>query len=132
MKVVLDTNVLVVGMLTPFGTCGEIARLLASDKLKLCVDARIMREYDDVLRRPRFDIDPHMIEVVMGYIKSSAQICASIPLRKSLPDPGDNVFLEVALAGKADFLITGNTRHFPVNLRVGIQVLSPREFLKKW
>lgn len=132
MKVVLDTNVLVAGMLTPFGTCGEIARMLASGDLTLCVDARIMLEYDDVLRRPRFDIDPRMIGVVMGYIKSSAQTCASIPLTESLPDPDDNVFLEVALAGKADFLVTGNTRHFPVNLRAGVQVLSLHEFLKKW
>ncbi len=129
MKVVLDTNVLVSGLLTPFGTCGEIVRMLTSGALSLCVDARILLEYDAVLRRPRFDIDPRMIDILMAYVESSAQVCATVPLVESLDDPDDDAFVEVALAAEADCIVTGNTRHFPAKLRCGSRVLSPRQFL---
>jgi putative PIN family toxin of toxin-antitoxin system len=128
-KIVLDTNVLVVGMLTPFGTCGEIVRMLTSGDLKLCVDARMLFEYQDVLRRSIFDIDPGMIDVIMEYIENSAEICPASPLPISLPDNDDEPFLEVAISARADCLVTGNLKHFPARCRSGVRVLSPREFL---
>jgi len=130
MRIVLDTNVLVAGLLAPFGPCGEIARMLTSGEVTLCVDARILFEYQDVLRRPRFDIAPGMIAAVMGYVQNSAEASPAIPLSVSLPDPDDAPVLEVALAAKADCLVTGNLRHFPARSRSGIPVLSPREFLE--
>jgi uncharacterized protein len=129
MKIVLNTNVLVAGLLTPFGVCGEIVRMLTSGDITLCVDARILFEYDEVLRRPYFDIVPRKAEIVLEYIKNSAEICPTAPLLKSLPDPDDQSFLEVAHATKADCLITGNTKHFPPHAREGIAVLSPAQFL---
>jgi putative PIN family toxin of toxin-antitoxin system len=130
MRIVLDTNVLVAGLLAPFGPCGEIVRMLTSGEVTLCVDARILFEYQDVLRRPRFDIASGMIAVVTDYIKNSAETSPTIPLSVSLPDPDDAPFLEVALAAKADCLVTGNLRHFPTRARFGIRVLSPRDFLE--
>ena len=54
MNIVLDTNVLVAGLLSPFGPCGEIIRMVSSGKLALSVDARILSEYSEVLHRSRF------------------------------------------------------------------------------
>ena len=54
MKIVLDTNVLISGLLTPFGSSGEILRIMFSGELALCLDARILAEYKDVLHRPKF------------------------------------------------------------------------------
>jgi putative PIN family toxin of toxin-antitoxin system len=130
MRIVLDTSVLVAGLLAPFGPCGEIARMLTSGEVTLCVDARILFEYQDVLRRPRFDIASGMIAAVMGYVQNSAETSPAIPLSVSLPDPDDAPVLEVALAAKADCLVTGNLRHFPARSRSGVRVLSPREFLE--
>ncbi len=45
MKVVLDTNVLVSGLLAPFGPCGEIVRMLTSAEITLCADARVLLGY---------------------------------------------------------------------------------------
>ncbi|MBE0618826.1 MAG: putative toxin-antitoxin system toxin component, PIN family, partial [Proteobacteria bacterium] len=58
MIIVLDTNVLVAGLLSPFGPPGQIARMVSSEDLHLCVDARILSEYAEVLRRPRFGFAP--------------------------------------------------------------------------
>ncbi|MCK4447744.1 MAG: putative toxin-antitoxin system toxin component, PIN family, partial [Candidatus Marinimicrobia bacterium] len=50
------------------------------------------------------------------------------PLMNSLPNPDDNPFLEVALAGNTEYLVTGNINHFPSNLCQGIKIVSPSNF----
>ena len=129
MNVVLDTNVLVSGLLSPFSPCGEIVRMLATGDLKLCLDARLMIEYKEVLRRPRFAFEHQPVADLLDYMLHSAMLVSGLPLPLSLPDPDDNPFLEVALAAPAECIITGNLRHFPVRLTRGMKVLSPREFL---
>ena len=125
----MDTNVLVSGLLTPFGVCGDVVRMLTSGDLLLCVDSRILSEYESVLRRPRFKMDPRMINVLMEYIESTSEPHGSRPLSQSLPDEDDSQFLEVAISADADCLVTGNLKHFPPKLRCNVTVLSPREFL---
>ncbi|MCX7012654.1 MAG: putative toxin-antitoxin system toxin component, PIN family [Candidatus Sumerlaeota bacterium] len=132
MNIVLDTNALVAGLLTPSGTCGGIVRSLTSGDVTLCVDARILFEYEDVLRRPRFGIDAAKIDVLLDHIAGSAIQCPSSPLPLSLPDPDDKAFLEVALAGQDVCLVTGNLKHFPSRLRHGVSVLSPGQFIEYW
>ena len=129
MRIVLDTNVVVSGLLTPFGTCGEIVRMLTSGDIVLCTDARILLEYDDVLRRPKFDIHPHKVDMVMEYIKNSSEVHAASPLDKPLPDEDESPFLEVAVSSNAYCLVTGNLKHFPKRCRAGVRVFSPRQFL---
>lgn len=129
MKIVLDTNVLISGLLTPFGVCGEIVRMLTSNVLTLCADSRILFEYEDLLRRPRFAIDEKMIAELMAYIMITSEMHSTQPLPSALPDPDDNPFLEVAISAKVNYLVTGNLKHFPPDLRCNISVLAPREFL---
>ncbi len=129
MKIVLDTNVLVAGLLSPFGACGEIMRMVSSGKLKLCFDARILAEYKEVLHRPKFKFNKEYADALLEYIEHSGQITASAPLSQSLPDPDDEPFLESAIAGKAVCLVTGNQIHFPVKLYQGVKVFSPNKFI---
>lgn len=129
MKVVLDTNVLVAGLLSPFGPCAQIVRMVSSGELTLCLDARILSEYDEVLHRPQFGFRIDKIAALLDYIEHSGIIAASAPLPKALPDLDDQPFLEVALAGQAACLITGNHAHFPVKQCQGVPVLSPSDFL---
>lgn len=131
MKVVLDTNVLVSGLLTPVGTCGDIVRMLTSDELVLCVDARILLEYDNVLRRAKFAIDPQSVDILMAYIRNEAEYHGCLPLPVPLPDASDQPFLEVALSADADGFVTGNVRHFPKPCRGRIAILSPQQFIEK-
>ncbi|MGE3978796.1 MAG: putative toxin-antitoxin system toxin component, PIN family [Nitrospira sp.] len=128
----MDTNVLVAGLLSPFGPPGEIVRMIASGALRIYYDARILTEYDEVLTRPRFRFHPEHVQALLGQIKAEGLSVAGHPLPIRLPDPTDEPFLEVALAGKADCLITGNTKHFPFGKHHGVAVLSPREFLDRY
>ncbi|MBU1171794.1 MAG: putative toxin-antitoxin system toxin component, PIN family [Proteobacteria bacterium] len=129
MKIVLDTNVLVSGLLTPFGPGGTIIRMIVAGDLVLAVDARIVSEYQDVLLKPKFKFNPDHIETLIDFIKRSCQNVSTRPLKHSLPDPDDEPFLEVAIAARADSLITGNHVHFPSDLCQGIAVYSPSAFL---
>ncbi len=116
MRIVLDTNVLVAGLLSPFGPCGGIVRMVSSGEVELCLDARILCEYGEVLRRPQFSFNDDSIAALLDYITYRGHMVASSPLPCALPDMDDEVFLEIALASQAAYLVTGNQQHFPVAL----------------
>lgn len=130
MKIVLDTNVFVSGLLTPFGPCGEIVRLVFSGDLVLCIDARILSEYHDVFHRPKFNFNKDHVAILLEFIKHYGQFISSSPLKNRLPDTDDEPFLEVAIAGKVKSLITGNASYYPSKFREGMVVFSPSEFIE--
>lgn len=129
MNIVLDTNVLVAGLLAPFGPCGEIVRMVSSGELTLFYDARIILEYTDVLHRQKFGFEEKRISALLDYIEHRGKKTASSPLVRALPDRDDEPFLEAAVASGAACLVTGNRAHFPVKSRQGVKVVSPRDFL---
>jgi len=129
MKIVLDTNVLVSGLLTPFGTSGEIVRMVSAGKLILQYDSRILLEYQEVLYRSKFQFNKDQIDSLIDFIKKNGQAVPTSPLKKRLPDPDDAPFLEVAIGGEAEYLVTGNKVHYPRKFREGIKILSPTEFI---
>ena len=127
----LDTNVLVSGLLSPFGPPGEIVRMVSSGSVVLCLDARILSEYEDVLARPRFGFDPDSVSALIDFIDARSVVVASRPLEVRLPDVDDEPFLEVATACGADCLVTGNLVHFPPEACAGVTVLSPADFVDR-
>ncbi len=132
MNVVLDTNAIVSGLLKPFSPCGELLRMVSSGELTLCLDARLLGEYAEVLRRPRFAFDGELVSALLDQTFHAGILVSASPLVASLPDPDDVAFLEVAIAGNAECLITGNLKHYPSSSRQGITVLSPRDFLDRY
>ncbi len=132
MRIVLDTNVLVSGLLSPFGPPGEIVRLVSSGLIEVCLDARISAEYREVLARPRFGFDQGDVGSLLDYLESNADTVAAEPLATRLPDADDEPFLEVALASAADCLVTGNLSHYPAAARAGVAVLSPTELIERY
>ncbi len=129
MIIVLDTNVLVAGLLNPFGKPAAIAALLTDGKLRLAFDARIMTEYQQVLNYPKFQFSDEIIRPLIEQLKDIGISARGIPLSKTLPDPDDDMFLEVAHASKAEALVTGNKKHFPHKVCDPIRVYLPDEFL---
>jgi uncharacterized protein len=129
MRVVLDTNVIVSAVLTANGVCAQILDMLTDGVFGIYVDDRILAEYDSVLSRPQLHLVPYDAAEVMEWIRSVAEPVGAVPLLAELPDRGDMPFLEVAASAGA-ILITGNTRHYPKRSRLGVTVLTPREFLE--
>jgi putative PIN family toxin of toxin-antitoxin system len=129
MNIVLDTNVLVAGLLSPFGSCGQIVRMVSSGELTLSLDARILAEYEEVLDRPKFKFEKEKVAALLDYIEHRGVIVASSPLSRSLPDIDDEPFLEVAIAAQAICIVTGNQIHFPSEFCQGVKVFAPADFL---
>jgi putative PIN family toxin of toxin-antitoxin system len=92
MKIVLDTNVLVSGLLTPFGSSGKILSMICSGELLMCLDARIFSEYQEVLHRPKFAFDGENVAVLLGFFRQQGYFVSGLPLKHRLPDPTTNPF----------------------------------------
>ena len=132
MRVVLDTNVLVSGLLKPYGAPGGIVRMVSAGSLELCHDARILSEYRDVLRRSKFAFRPSDVDALLEHILTRGHAVSSEPLRRRLRDPNDEMFLEAALAGSADYLITGNLSDYVGHAQQRVPLVSPAEFLERY
>ncbi|MFQ5505508.1 MAG: putative toxin-antitoxin system toxin component, PIN family [Planctomycetota bacterium] len=132
MRVVLDTNVLVAGLLTPHGAPGRIVDLMLQGHILPCVDDRILGEYRDVLNRPKFGFDATDVKTLQEYFENDGIHVVAAPLGLSLPDPDDAMFVEVAHAAAAERLVTGNLRHYPASQRRNVRVVRPGEFMKLW
>ena len=128
MKIVLDTNVLISGLLKSNSDAGAIVRMLAGGFLQVVYDARIITEYREVLSRPKFALEDTEIETILSIIEAEGLLVVGRPLQERLPDPDDEPFLEVALAGDA-VLITGNGKHYRPTASREVMVLSPAEFI---
>ena len=132
MIIVLDTNVLVAGLLNPFGPPGRILDLALSGDVRLAYDDRILAEYREVLGRSKFDFDPAPVADLLAYIVAEGEHVTATPLSVELPDQNDLPFLEAAYTVRAEVLVTGNVRHYPGSSRRGVAVLSPAEFFVRW
>lgn len=132
-RVVVDTNVLVSGLLRSDGPPGQIVDLAVAGHLVVLYDDRILAEYDEVLRRPKFGFEMTAVEMILIQIRGAGERVAGVPLGIVLPDEDDLSFLEVASAGGADALITGNAAHYrPSTGRHQVSIMTPRDFLTGW
>ena len=113
MKIVLDTNVLVSALINPKGMPAKILNLILNGKLTILYDNRIMGDYRMVLSRKKFNFPIEMIEPLIDFIRYEGEFIASEPLRTKFIDEDDKMFLEVAVSGNAEYLITGNTNMSP-------------------
>lgn len=131
MMIVLDTNVIVSGILKPFSKAASILRLVSDGTIRLAYDFRLLSEYRDVLSRPQFNFPGEDVDAFLAPIEEEGFLVSVKPLENHLPDPDDEPFLEVALSGKAEAIVTGNKRHFPIGGKhAGVRILSPAEFLE--
>ncbi|MCY3839357.1 MAG: putative toxin-antitoxin system toxin component, PIN family [Gammaproteobacteria bacterium] len=129
MKVVLDTNVMVSALLSPHGPPAAILRSVLAEQVMLAYDARILTEYRDVLTRGRLRLDQDRVDGVLGFVETYGELVVAEPLVLDLPHMADAMFVEVAVAGRVDGLVTGNLRHFPAESVGSVRVISPRSFL---
>jgi putative PIN family toxin of toxin-antitoxin system len=132
LRIVLDTNVIVSGLLNPEGNPGRVLDLFLAGEVTLIVDDRILAEYRAVLRRPKFGFDDADVSDFLDLLEAESERVAAAPLGSKLPDESDRPFLEVALAGGAESLVTGNVRHFRLAQVGRLPIESPAEFVRRW
>jgi putative PIN family toxin of toxin-antitoxin system len=131
MKVVLDTGVIVSAMVNRRGASAKILSLIFDGDIEILYENRILFEYIEVLSRKGFGFNFDIINDAMHFIRYEGifneEIFNSIDYPEvKFHDEGDQKFYEAYKAGEADYLITGNRRHFPEEHTI----IIPGEFIK--
>jgi putative PIN family toxin of toxin-antitoxin system len=128
--VVLDTSVVVAGLLSRRGAAAALVDALFQDRLRLAYTAAILGEYAEVLARPEFAeaITPADRMGVLMKLRASGLLVSPVPVPKAdWPDGDDLPFVAAALATERRFIVTLNSRDFAPALAIGVHVLSPSE-----
>lgn len=127
MLVVIDTNILVSALWSRSGAPAKVISLILNESLIPCYDYRIISEYKEVLKRPKFGFSKSEIDSLLDWIESIGRSVVAEPCNSSFIDEADKKFYEVACYCHAK-LITGNLKHFPDDP----DILSVSEFLEQY
>ena len=130
MIVVLDTNVIISGILKPYSKAAAILHLVADGTIRLAYDLRLLSEYRDVLNRSKLNFAKENVGAFLDQVEQEGLLASAKPLKIHLSDPDDEPFLEVALSAGAEAMISGNKLHFPKKQYEGVEISSPAEFLE--
>lgn len=125
---VIDTNVLVSAMLKWNSIPGSVMDLVFVGPIVPILNEQIVKEYREVLARPKFHFTEEIIRDVLDNIQSRGIYVDAEYLDIELPDPKDRVFYEIVMEERKTedaYLVTGNIRHFPAKPFV----VTPREMI---
>ena len=128
LKVVYDTNVVVSGLLSSRGIPALLLDLVFNKRVSLILSEEIFDEYVEVLGRPKFNLPKRQRDSVLRQLRNLANWVKPDQRISVAQDPDDNIILECAVAGRANYLVTGNLHHFPKSIRQ-ISIVNPRQFL---
>ncbi|MBI3541187.1 MAG: putative toxin-antitoxin system toxin component, PIN family [Deltaproteobacteria bacterium] len=134
MRVVLDTNILVSALLKPQSIPARVLDYVISGQATLLIDHRILEEYRDVLRRPKFGFDEMLVDDLIAFLDRFGEYVLAEPFHFKMKDEDDLPFVEVSICGKADALVTGNAKDFSVMSSVASlrpRVLTASQFLEE-
>lgn len=128
LRLVIDTNVVVSAAIKPDGLQRTVVLLALTKPARWYISNAILSEYSTVLARPELGIRRGLRQQLLQLIKNRAHTVVPSHLPVVTEDPPDNVFVECADAARADYLITGNQKHFPEFWK-STKVINSREFL---
>ena len=132
MLIVLDTNVIVSGLLKPTGPPARLVDLVLSNAVQVAFDDRIISEYEEVLTRPPFGFPRSHVRALLDHIQlNGSPVLPNAPPLPDCPDPADLPFAEVAISASVGILVTGNQAHFRFLAKHHVRVLSPADFLRE-
>ena len=131
-SIALDTNVFISALRSRRGASFAILRQIGESWVPL-ISVPLILEYEAVGKREtaRLQIAESTVEaIIRAFCFAGRETDVYFRLRPFLPDPGDEFLLELAVAGRADAIVTHNVRHFAGAERFGVRVMTPREFLR--
>jgi len=128
LRLVLDTNIIVSAAIKPDGLERSALMIAIKKPASLYVSNDILVEYRDILSRPALLIRKSLRQQLLQLIKNSSHSVTPYRKLEITKDQDDNKFIECAEACRADYLITGNKRHFP-DFWKNTKVINSREFI---
>ena len=133
LRVVLDTNVIISGLISPKGPPAGILKALKAGEFVLVTSQEINEEVLEVMDRPRlrdkYGLAEHMFDIAF-ILWEQAEVISDLPVVRVSKDPDDNKFLAASLGGLAHYLVTGDKKDLlSLGEHKGIQIVNPESFL---
>src|SRR5580704_14086096 len=128
LRLVIDTNIVVSAAVKPDGLQRTVLLLAISKPARMYVTEAILAEYRQVLARPELKIREGLRLQLLQLIRNRSHHVRVVRPLHIAKDADDDKFLECADAARADYLVTGNQRHFP-RFWKKTKVITSREFI---
>lgn len=134
-RVVLDTNILVAARRSRQGASNALLRAVEQNTFRVVASVPLFLEYEAVLLRPEHLLSARLAEhEVIEFLNYLASLVEPVKLhylwRPQLGDVADEMVLETAINGRADYIVTFNSRHFDAAARFGVEIVTPAEMMR--
>jgi putative PIN family toxin of toxin-antitoxin system len=132
-KVVIDTNVVVSALKSNLGASHVLFRLVGTEKFEICLSVPLLIEYERALSDPKLKLrlKPDEVKKILNFLCANSTHHEIYFLwRPFIPDPGDDMLLELAVASGTKTIVTFNKRDFRGISKFGVKAITPKEFLK--
>jgi putative PIN family toxin of toxin-antitoxin system len=134
MRAVIDTNILIRAVIRPQGTVGPVLLRLRQAEYTLLYAWESLEELIDVLNRPRirdkYRLSDQDIQTVIGLLLVRGEGVTPTERIRSCRNPKDDKFLETAVAGEADVIVSGDQDLLALHPFAGIPIVPPNAFLR--
>lgn len=134
MRVVLDTSVMVAAARSRQGASFALVEMIPLRLFEVCLSISLYMEWVAVMTRSQNLPPETSVQTTLGFLRRLASFAQSQDIhylwRPFLPDPDDDMVLELAFAANCDFIVTHNIGDFRGSLQLGIPAITPGKFLK--
>ena len=130
----IDTNVLVAALRSRNGASFRLLSIVDSGRFEIAVSVPLVLEYEAAAKKHlrATGLSPSDVDAVIDYICSIAQHCKIYYLwRPFLPDPKDDMVLELAVVSNASYIVTYNAADFKGIEGFGLRAITARDFLRE-
>ncbi|MDX8129047.1 putative toxin-antitoxin system toxin component, PIN family [Methylomonas sp. OY6] len=134
LEIVLDTNVLFAGLYSANGASFKLLELLAGGQLQTAISTPLLFEYEDVLKRNRsmLQLTDAEVDIVLDNLSAFSRHQKVYFLwRPYLPDPKDDLVLELAVAARVNTIVTHNLKDFARIEKFGVEAITPKTLLER-
>ncbi|GBD96404.1 MAG TPA: putative toxin-antitoxin system toxin component, PIN family [Nitrospirae bacterium] len=133
-NIILDTNVLHAGLYSSRGASYQILKLIEKGKIKIFLSTALLFEYEDVLKRNKRILkltDSDIEKILDNLCKLSDHQKIYFLWRPYLPDPNDDLILELAVASETKTIVTHNIKDFKGINKFGVRAIAPKILLEE-
>jgi len=134
-KVVLDTNVLISGVIAS-GYSASILNAVRRAEIQLVTSSHLLAEFSEVVSRRhiarKYPKAAENAEALLDYLRAFATLTPGVPEPQAIsPDRDDDFVLACALDEKVDFIVSGDPHLLDLKTYNNIPILTPREFVER-
>jgi putative PIN family toxin of toxin-antitoxin system len=133
-QIVIDTSVLISALLSQRGAAYRLLMLSDSGRFEINLSVPLMAEYEEVAKRMlhRTDLSMTDLEDILDYLcRVGNQRKIFFLWRPFLPDPDDDMVLELGVAAQCQYIVTYNRQHFAGSEQFGTELVTPQKVLIK-